>query len=99
MDLCTQCADNDQNGHRRVLQLHYPIHLRNKMPTLSLNPNLHPGYRLLRPRGRGSFGEVWEAENARGDTVALKFMHCTRDQGAAQELRSIQVVKELAHAH
>ena len=69
------------------------------MPTLNLTPDMYPGYRLLRPRGRGGFGHVWEAEDDRGGAVALKFMHCTGDQGAALELRSIQVVKEFSHAH
>ena len=67
------------------------------MATLTITPKLHPGYRLLRPRGRGAFGEVWEAENDSGGKVALKFLHCNHDQGAVQELRSVQVVKELSH--
>src|SRR5271165_448872 len=69
------------------------------MATMTLNPNMHPGYRLRRLRGRGGYGQVWEAENDAGSLVALKFMRCTRDQGAAQELRSVQVVKELSHPH
>jgi serine/threonine protein kinase len=60
---------------------------------------MHPGYQLRRPRGQGGFGQVWEAENDKGVPVALKFMQCNRDQGATQELRSIQVVKELSHTH
>ncbi len=69
------------------------------IPALNLSPDLHPGYRLKRPRGRGAFGEVWEAEKETGGTVALKFLLCQRGQGAAQELRSIQVVRELAHTN
>jgi serine/threonine-protein kinase len=62
-------------------------------------PDLHPGYRLRRRLGSGSFGEVWEAENDTGAAVALKFMRCIRGQGAALELRSIQVLQEFTHAH
>jgi serine/threonine-protein kinase len=65
----------------------------------SLSPDLHPGYRLLRPRGRGGFGEVWEAETEDGRAVAIKFMRCGPDRGAAGELRSIQVVQSLSHTY
>jgi serine/threonine protein kinase len=64
-----------------------------------LTRDLHPGYKLRRLRGRGGFGEVWEADNERGGVVALKFLPCPKGQGAAQELRSIQVVQGLAHPH
>jgi serine/threonine protein kinase len=67
--------------------------------TVTITRDMHPGYQLRRPRGRGGFGQVWEAENDKGVPVALKFMPCNRDQGATQELRSIQVVKELSHTH
>src|SRR5581483_4032584 len=65
----------------------------------NLRSELHPGYRLRRLRGRGGFGEVWEAESDQGGLVALKFLPCPRGQGAAQELRSIQVVQGLPHRH
>jgi serine/threonine protein kinase len=64
----------------------------------ALSPDLHPGYRLCRLRGRGGFGEVWEAESDHG-LVALKFLPCPRGQGAPQELRSIQMVRDLPHPH
>jgi serine/threonine protein kinase len=64
-----------------------------------LRPDLHPGYHLRRLRGRGGFGEVWEAEADGGGLVALKFLPCPRGQSAPQELRSIQMVRDLPHAH
>jgi serine/threonine-protein kinase len=69
------------------------------MEQMTLTPDLHPGYRLRRPLGSGSFGVVWEAENDTGDALALKFMRCIRGQGAALELRSIQVLQKFSHAH
>lgn len=69
-------------------------------PPLNLSEDLHPGYRLLRLRGVGGFGEVWEAEKENGDRVALKFLRCTGARGgAAMELRSLQLVQGLRHNH
>ena len=56
---------------------------------LLIRPELHPGYRLRRLRGRGNFGQVWEAETDTGEPVALKFLHCVGDQ-ASLEVRSLQ---------
>ncbi len=64
-----------------------------------LPPDIHPGYRLRRLRGRGGFGQVWEAEAQDGRVVALKFLPCPKGQGAPQELRSVQMVRDLAHPH
>jgi serine/threonine protein kinase len=53
-------------------------------------------YCLRRLRGRGGFGSVWEATKD-GATVALKFLPCGNSQAAAQEIRSIQIIRELHH--
>jgi serine/threonine protein kinase len=63
---------------------------------LTITPELHPGYRLRRLRGRGSFGQVWEAESIAGELVALKFLPCVGDQ-AGMEVRSLQLIRELSH--
>src|SRR6266545_471901 len=34
-----------------------------------------PDYELLRPIGRGAYGEVWLARNVTGSWVALKIVH------------------------
>jgi serine/threonine protein kinase len=66
-------------------------------PPLGITPDLHPGYRLQRPRGRGAFGEVWEAVTDAGTPAALKFLPCAAGRGAPQELRSLQLVRQLHH--
>ena len=57
-----------------------------------------PGYRLCECRGRGSFGEVWEALTADGRRVALKFMGC-EIATAPREIRALQQIRQLKHHH
>ena len=64
--------------------------------TLCVDKEICPGYRLGKFRGRGGFGSVWEAKNPDDKTVALKFLPCNDDL-AAQEIRSIQMVRKLRH--
>jgi serine/threonine protein kinase len=69
------------------------------LTSLTITSDLHPGYRRLRPRGRGAFGEVWEALTDDDRPVALKFLPVSRAQNATQELRSIQLIRQLSHPH
>jgi serine/threonine protein kinase len=57
----------------------------------------YPGYRLHLPIGRGGFSEVWEAETAAGQRIALKFMATRGGNVAANEVRSIQALRQLRH--
>jgi len=55
-----------------------------------------PGFHLVRRRGRGGFGEVWEAEAPGGFLVALKFVRlASRAQTA--ELRALEFVRGIHH--
>lgn len=66
-------------------------------PMVSKSDDLYPGYTLHKLLGRGAGGEVWEAENEDATPVALKFLPCTGTLGASQELRSLQLVRQLYH--
>jgi serine/threonine protein kinase len=65
--------------------------------TLQFGKEICPGYQLRRMRGRGGFGSVWEAERDNGHMVALKFLPCRDNLIAAQEVRAIQVVRQVRH--
>jgi serine/threonine protein kinase len=58
-----------------------------------------PGYRLVRQLGQGGWGEVWQAQAPVGTDVALKFLACDSDLGAAQEIRALQSIRQLNHPH
>jgi serine/threonine-protein kinase len=55
------------------------------------------GYRLCQLLGKGSTGEVWEAESSDGTRVALKFIPCDNEQAAEREIRAIEAIRALAH--
>src|SRR4051812_32437649 len=60
---------------------------------------LPSGHKLLRLRGQGTFGTVWEAEAEGGGRVALKFVHCNSDLAAALEVRNVLRVRPLHHSN
>ncbi len=55
-----------------------------------------PGYCLVTRRGRGGFGEVWEAEAAGGFRVALKIVRLPVEARSA-EVSALTVVRGIRH--
>jgi serine/threonine protein kinase len=60
-----------------------------------------PGFTLVRPRGAGSFAEVWDARDPAGRLVALKCMDCRSKSSLviASEIRVLRGLSELHHPH
>ncbi len=71
------------------------------MSTIRLEVGASPihGLKLVRPRGKGGFAEVWEAIGKDGLSVAVKFMPSRNATSSAKELRAIQAIQKLNHDH
>jgi hypothetical protein len=63
-----------------------------------LPPEPIPGYRLVRPLGRGHFVEVWEAIAPGGFSVALKFVSLDGRVGQLEQ-RALEIIKGVRHAN
>jgi serine/threonine protein kinase len=57
------------------------------------------GLKLIQLRGRGGFAEVWEAEDSRGDRIAVKFMASANQSSSAKETRIIRAIQRMSHRH
>jgi serine/threonine protein kinase, bacterial len=58
-----------------------------------------PGYKLVQLRGKGAFAEVWEAVKENGESVALKFISSDKTATTVKEVKSLQAIQRLRHAH
>ncbi len=58
-----------------------------------------PGYRLVKPIGRGGWSEVWRARQPEGGECALKFMPCDPGLGPSQEVRALQALRHIKHPY
>ncbi len=65
--------------------------------TLQFGKQVCPGYQLRRLRGHGGFGSVWEAVKDDGRMVALKFLPCSDNLVTAQEVKAIQLLRQVRH--
>ncbi|MBY0525766.1 MAG: serine/threonine protein kinase [Gemmataceae bacterium] len=65
--------------------------------SLLIGKELSRDYRLVRLRGRGAFGSVWEAITPDGLPVALKFLPCNDQMSTSLEIRAIQAINHLYH--
>lgn len=56
-----------------------------------------PGLKLIQLRGRGGFAEVWEATDAKGTRLAVKFMAGRNSASSVKEMRIIRAIQKLKH--
>src|SRR5262249_54313269 len=66
---------------------------------LTAGLELVPGYRLVRPLGRGGYGTVWEATAPGGKSVALKVIRNLDAATGKQEFKALELIKGVDHNH
>jgi serine/threonine protein kinase len=68
--------------------------------SLILAPRAQPiaGYTLVRPLGRGRFGEVWEAQAPGNFYVALKFLRLETREATVEE-RALEAMRTIRHGN
>jgi hypothetical protein len=57
------------------------------------------GHKLVRLLGRGNHGEVWEAKVPGGKSCAIKIVRNLKARESQQELKALEIVKDLTHEH
>ena len=67
------------------------------MSRYDVNDEPVPGYLLVDFLGGGNIGKVWKATAPGGVQCALKIIEGLHNRGGRKELRSLQLVKNLAH--
>lgn len=58
-----------------------------------------PGVRLHQLLGKGSHGEVWEATQASGPSLAVKFISAECGLATPREIKAINIVRQKTHPH
>jgi serine/threonine protein kinase/tetratricopeptide (TPR) repeat protein len=66
---------------------------------LQAGTEIVPGYKLVRPLGRGGYGAVWEARAPGGKSVALKIIRNLDKGPGKQEFKALELIKGVEHNH
>lgn len=56
-----------------------------------------PGYQMVKRRGKGGFGEVWEAVGPDKKPVAMKLIELENRNAVKAEMRALEMMKKIRH--